>query len=200
MSRTITHLLSRPIVLLFCALALAFSTTRQIAGEESKGLTLNGLWLGGTIEQYRAQGFCGDIVTSPLLFGGTALKVDGNYIAHFPEGSSTAQLLAGYRLKSNQTLVARVGDTQALMFERAREQGWRFLGDWDSPSDVAQHHYKVAKFQPAGNIIVLVIFFKSDFTPERPALVSEIYMRTTGVRGPYGDTEHSTSRNSVWID
>jgi hypothetical protein len=164
---------------------LVLSLSGFVSSRENDRLTMGGLWLGASLEELMNEGLIKSVEKSTLLPGGLVGIVSDDYIAHFLNCKS--QVLAGMSLESGSEVVLREGFTRQQVLETANRLGWVKEKEWPSYVDVAQHHYRVLRFQVSEGVFALVILFRSDFTPDKPETVDEIFLRTDQVRGPYGD-------------
>ncbi len=149
-------------------------------------LKINGLRMGQTIHELRAEDNPQFVESSPILPRGSALFWDDRS-AHFLDGF--VRILAGTQLEFGSKTLLKRGQSRAEMLALSQQFGWALVGEWTSHSDVVGFASLVSRFQISSDVTLLVVFLETG-SSDVPYCVSEIYLRTNDVRGPFGDENH----------
>lgn len=166
------------------AMAITANTHWSRAQDDSR-LKIGGMWLGAELDELKALGLVQTVRESPLLKNGQLGYVDVYHVAHFVDGK--AVVLSGNDLRRGSNSLIREDQTRAEVLAVAKREGWSVDKEWGRPTDVAQHHNSIIRFRTPEGVYILVVLFESDFTPDKPPIVSGVYVRNNTVCLPIGD-------------
>lgn len=141
-------------------------------------LSLNDFRLGQSLDDIRSRG---DFFSSSRILENGQSVVTEDSSAHLIDGR--VQLIGGTSLRLGTGVVIAEGQTRKQLLATAQELGWAVVKEWDSSSDVPGYKYSIIKLGVPGDAYLLVSLLKG----KGDSKVSEIYLRSSSVKGPYGD-------------